>query len=105
MKQETIYISGKITGEDPREVEVRFAAAEGAIEKMGHKAVNPLKNGLSPTEPWHEHMRRDIRALTRCTAIFLIPGWEQSKGARLEYEIARQLGMRTITTEKNNKTY
>jgi len=35
----------------------------------------------------------DISALLECEAIYMVKDWGQSKGARLEYAIAKELGL------------
>lgn len=92
-----VYISGPISGLDyDREVIPAFLAAERFINSQdGYSAVNPLNNGLSPNESWTTHMREDIRMLTHCHQIYMLPGWEHSRGARLEWQIAIQLGFTT----------
>ena len=43
-----------------------------------------------------EYMREDIKILARCNAICMLPGWKRSKGARLEYRIAKILNMQIM---------
>ena len=46
-----------------------------------------------PAPTWAEYMRTDLRAMLDCEMIALLPGWEQSRGARREVSIADELGM------------
>lgn len=39
-------------------------------------------------------MRSDLRALLDCDAIYMLPGWSRSRGARLEARVARACGLR-----------
>lgn len=89
-----VYISGPVTGLPLEEAERAFNEAETTILKKGHEPVNPLKNGLPGSATWHEHMRVDIKMLLDCQAIFMLEGWEQSDGARLEWMIAFRLGFK-----------
>ena len=96
----TIYISGKITGtEDFRE---RFAHAESKLKQQGWRVINPAKkNAHFPAgTSWETYMRASIRLLSRADAIYLLRGWRDSRGARLEQQIAVALGM-TIITQAN----
>ena len=88
-----IYISGKIT--DTVDYVNRFANAEKYLEKEYPDAeiVNPVNLSkkveseiINPS--WQDYMKEAICNLLECDAIYLIDGWQNSKGARLEYFIA-----------------
>jgi hypothetical protein len=66
------------------------------LRESGDIVVNPAELNVGVEgAPWQYYMRADISALvTKCDAIHMLPGWWQSKGARLEWYIATQLGMR-----------
>lgn len=83
-----VYISGKISG---REAEARkeFAKVSRQLEEIGHDPVNPFDNGLQVDDTWERHLAVDITDLLSCDAICQLEGWEDSRGARLEYEVAR----------------
>ena len=51
------------------------------------------QDGLLGYEDWLE---KDIAVITRCDVVVFIPGWENSKGARIEHMIARALGKKII---------
>ena len=40
-----------------------------------------------------ERMRADIHILTDCDGILMLRGWEQSKGAKLEFDVATSCGL------------
>ena len=103
------YIAGPIAGvPDFRE---RFAAAVPAVEALGYEVVNPCD--IPPVDPEGEcppgydpgdaasghtssacFMRADLRVLLDCDAIYLLPGWFRSRGARVEAQVARACGLR-----------
>jgi nucleoside 2-deoxyribosyltransferase len=91
-----VYVAGPITF-DP-EYESKFAAAAIRLRKAGHTVVNPveLDEEEATTLGWTEYMRRDLKHLLECDAIYLLPGWSESRGARLEECVARNLGMAVI---------
>lgn len=83
-----VYISGKITGLPLSEAEERFKDAEELISALNLTPVNPLKNGLPRHSTWEEHMAKDIELLKQCEAIFMLENWEDSRGAKIEYDFA-----------------
>ena len=45
---------------------------------------------------WREHMRIDIANLLCCGYIFMLKGWELSKGAKLELDVASSCGIKVL---------
>ncbi|WP_454949047.1 DUF4406 domain-containing protein [Capnocytophaga leadbetteri] len=88
-----IYLSGKISGTDLTKTRARFAAVAKAMKRIGVEPVNPLENGLSEHDPWDAHMLKDIADLLQCKAIYMLQGWQYSKGACIEHYIATKIGM------------
>lgn len=88
-----IYISGKISGTDLTETRKRFAAVAKVTKKLGYEPVNPFENGLSEQDTWEAHIVKDIADLLQCKAIYMLQGWRESKGARIEHYIATEIGM------------
>lgn len=88
-----IYISGKISGTNLTETHARFAAVAKAMKRLDYEPVNPLENGLSEHDSWEAHMLKDIADLLQCNAIYMLQGWQESKGARIEHYIATEIGM------------
>ena len=86
-----VYISGPITGLPYEEVEKAFNEAEIRLKEQGYEVVNPLNNGLPRESTWNEHMRADLKLLLGCDVIYLLKGYQDSKGAMIEYDLARIL--------------
>lgn len=92
-----IYISGPITGHPIERVRAMFAEAEKVITAKGFEAVNPLNiSEYDADKEWERYMADDIYELLKCDAITMLPGWKASKGARIEYAIAKEIGIRII---------
>ena len=102
----TIYISGKISGVDPKLSEQNFSQAEEKLKKLGFKVVNPMTLKHNHDKSWESFMREDIKALMKCDAIYMLDGWVQSRGAWIEKELSEDLKFdvyfETKTDEEND---
>jgi len=101
-KKLKIYISGKIAHMDLDERRRAFKMAADYWQLKGYDVFNPFENGLSQEADWHDHIRVDIRALVDCDIIYMLSGWEHSKGAKLELDVASSCGI-PVWFETNNR--
>jgi uncharacterized protein DUF4406 len=69
-----------------------FHAAAATLRACGHTIVNPAEFGPFVTD-WQTVMKRDLHAMLWCDALVMLPGWEKSRGARLETRTAWDLEM------------
>jgi len=92
-----IYISGKITGLEKEEAEEAFEKAEYGLRNKGWDVVNPMKIERAHDLSWESYMKNDIKALLDCDAVFMLKGWEDSRGARVENDIVRALKIMWFT--------
>lgn len=83
-----IYISGQISDLPIEDVVARFSKAEEYLTEQGYEVVSPIHNGLPWDAPWELHIAMDIVLLTGCNAIYLLEGWDNSRGATLEKNFA-----------------
>lgn len=86
------YISGPMTGL-PENNFPAFHKAAAELRAKGYPVINPAEYDEVEGLQWHQYLRKDIRLLMHCSNVIVLPGWENSKGARLEVHIARELGM------------
>lgn len=84
-----------------------FEKGEEILNATPATVLNPIRLGEVPGWKWEDFMRRDIVALLQCNGIALLPGWERSRGALLEYQVALSLGYRIgfINLEANTVTW
>lgn len=103
-----IYIAGPVFGYPNNNREAFEAAVLEIHDAWGYGVVtvNPLDipphehpgTTCPTTYPAGSHdaaceMRSDLEALLDCDAIYLLKGWEHSRGANAEFAVAKALGM------------
>lgn len=91
------YNSGKISGIEKYDVNVKFEKADREITELGLKPVNPLSSWIPDNAPYWIHITADLLMLATCKTIYLQNDWEESRGARIEKKVAEKLGLRIIT--------
>jgi hypothetical protein len=95
----TVYLAGPMSKIEGWNYPAFHAAAE-RLRRQGYTVVNPAELHASPdTITWEEAMRVDIPALMACDAIALLPGWKESRCARLEAFVAQEVGIRVVCAE------
>ena len=91
-----VYISGPMTGYPG----CNFAAFNDAAKRLadaGWQVLNPADNfGGRMDLPREAYLRLDLAMLAQSDAVAMLPGWERSRGAKLEYTVARELGCAVI---------
>jgi hypothetical protein len=102
-----IYLSGPITSIGVKVAHRRFTYAEKCLEAAerrwrrhigkpeGHdwRIVNPMReNPYKEGRRWVTCMMLDLLLLLKCDSVMMLPGWERSRGARIERRMARLLG-------------
>lgn len=91
-----IYISGKITGLPIEVATSTFDKAEGLLMNEGFDVINPMTLSHDYDLSWENYMRVDLIALLECTHIYMLKGWHTSKGANIEYNLAKDLNLTVI---------
>lgn len=89
-----VYVAGPMTGV----VDLNFPAfheAAGALRQLGCEVFNPADTAGPKT--YREYLTIDLDWICRqADAIALLPGWQNSKGARAERATAEALGLQIV---------
>lgn len=93
-----VYISGPITG--TKDYLEKFEDIETALVLVhqGVEVINPAKvnANLPESTTWEEYMRMSLCMLSMCDGIYMMEGWQQSRGANLEYAYAKGMGIMVL---------
>ncbi|AIZ01766.1 hypothetical protein ArV1_079 [Arthrobacter phage vB_ArtM-ArV1] len=85
-----LYVAGPMTGL-PAYNRPKFNEVTDELRRFGYHVLNPARQPLGLE--YNDYMRRGINDVHKSDGVALLPGWEQSNGARLEQLIARKLGL------------
>ena len=110
-----IYIAGPMRGILGFNFPAFFKAARD-LRSQGYDVVNPAEwdmiLGFNPystledqqhmLEPFNlaQTMKGDLQVLLDCEAIFMLRGWKDSEGARLEHQVAQTCDLHVLGFDK-----
>ena len=90
-----VYISGRITGNENYKND--FLKAEYWLKLNDYKVVNPSRLiDIFPSLEYAQLMAIDYKLIELCDAIFMLDGWQKSKGACAELSYAKSLGKKVL---------
>lgn len=98
----TTYIAGPMTGHEDQNRQL-FDWATEVYRSAGHAVINPHETNPGVVDDDHPHdyfLRKALKDLVDCDHIVMLPGWHESKGARLEHHVASELGMEVTYLEE-----
>ena len=95
-----VYVAGPYTPADGKEEtrleHIRLDSKTGKLLlKLGHTPFCPhtMTAGWEDECSWEDFLRMDLAWLRQCDVIVLLPGWQNSRGARMEYDEAMKEGL------------
>ena len=101
----TIYISGPMSNIPNSNLD-EFDEAEKQLKQLGFDVLNPHKIceelnirffGMGKIPTYEDYLKEDIiQMLSKCDKVLVLPGWRQSKGAKLEIANAIECGLDVV---------
>lgn len=99
IKGKRVYLSGPITNTKNYKGLFMFAeelAALGDAEQIYNPAAQ-----ISASSSWERAMHRCLSEITNYDTIVMLPGWNVSRGARLESDVALACGIHVVNLSEN----
>lgn len=94
-----IYIAGSITNNP--DYKEQFEKAEKALINKGYEVVNPTKNNENS---YKNYIDAGLKQLMDCDEIYMLSGYENSKGAMLEKHYAEVAGLKVGENNESKTT-
>ncbi|OYO27917.1 DUF4406 domain-containing protein [Janthinobacterium sp. PC23-8] len=94
-----IYIAGPMTGRSQFNYPA-FHQAATLLRAAGHVVINPAENPAPACGSWIGYMRMSVAQVASVDCLVMLPGWPRSKGARIEFILAKLLGLDTYPLKK-----
>ena len=97
-----VYIAGPMTGR-PQFNYPAFHQAAALLRAAGHIVINPAENSAPVCGSWLGYMRMSVAQVASVDCLVMLPGWPFSKGARIEFILAKLLGLVTYPLKRKEK--
>ena len=99
-----IYIAGRVTGLKTEQYEPMFATVKKELELAGHEVINPLTDiPHEDVNNWALTIMECLPYVAQCDCIAMLPGWEKSDGAQIEYHFARGNKLQVLQVHRVGK--
>lgn len=96
MNSQAIYLSGPMTGL-PNFNYPAFHEAAACLRRQGYRVYNPAEYEHDGEFPLRQAFSEFCNFITNeADAIVMLPGWESSKGANLERDLAEICGLEIL---------
>lgn len=90
---EVIYVAGPMTGLPDFNFPA-FHSMSARLRELGFIVLSPAEHNHGFGKPWQFYMREALSLLLKCDSVIMLEGWNNSKGAKLEWHIAQALQMK-----------
>lgn len=90
------YIAGKIADLPESEYKANFEQGKKEVLAMGFEPISPVDLPHNHGRKWTDYMREDLGELIKCHSLYALRNWRFSTGAKIEIELALNLGINII---------
>ena len=103
IKGKRVYLSGPITNVKNYKGLFMFVEELAALDDA-EQIYNPAAQ-IPASSSWEQAMHRCLSEITNYDTVVLLPGWNASRGARLESDVALACGIHVVNLSENKITY
>lgn len=94
-KANIVYLSGQISGKENYKQD--FEKAENFLRDHGYIVINPAQlDEVSEGLSYEQYLRVCYQLIDIADIIFMVSGWQKSKGANAELSYAKSLGKKVM---------
>lgn len=95
-----IYVAGAMTGKSNYNFDA-FNEAAAELYKSGWDVENPASTGVVEGATWQDYMLSCLTQIGICGNMYMLTGWESSRGANIEHDLASKLGLNIIYQDES----
>ena len=92
-------ISQPMAGKAIEQIRADREGAVRILEARGHTVLDSVFTGPAPESIdnvalWY--LAHSLEAMAECDGVLFMPGWDEARGCRIEYEVADAYGLVTL---------
>lgn len=97
------YIAGKVTGLEKAYIFKKFYESGNLLKKDGHLVMSPAVLALNEGFEHEDYMHICYAMIDVCDAVYMQKDWQQSEGARMELQYAKDWKKQIIYEDETTR--
>ena len=98
-----VYIAGKVTGLEKAEIFKKFYESGKQLKEQGYTVMSPAVLALNEGFDHSDYMHICYAMIDVCDAVYMQKDWQQSKGARMELQYAKDSKKQILYEDERTK--